>query len=49
MESRDYDSAAGYDDSHSDEVPGLLSDDGQSDEDSHHPMSMSRALVLAAE
>ena len=49
MQSGDYGSGAGYVDSDSDEVPGLLSNDSESDSGSRHQMSLSRALVLAAE
>ncbi len=49
MLSEDYDSGAEYDDSDSEEVPGLLSDDSGSNEDSHLPMSLRRAIAQAAE
>ena len=49
MQSGDSDGGSGYEDSGSEEVPGLLSDDSGSDGDSRHQMSLSRALVLARE
>ena len=49
MLSEDYESGAESDDSDSEEVPGLLSDDSASDEDSHLPMSLRRALAQTAE